>query len=210
MVLKSFRVPFYDFAVNFYNNAIGAKALFAAGLLITPALVFNPSAEYRVFQFLFFWFLARLCGKKTNFIFTIFITTFIVLFNLIIPYGRVLFSFGFFKITSGALEAGIHRAVTLQALVMLSKASVRQDLKLPGAFGRLLGESTRVFSVLMSGKYRLSAKNFMIEIDNLMLELSREELSGESGEERKTKPAGYIVLTITVIASWFPWILAYL
>jgi len=30
--------------------------------------------------------------------------------------------------------AGIHRAVTFQALVMLSKFSIRQDLKIPGAF----------------------------------------------------------------------------
>jgi len=190
---------------GFYNNIFSARALFFAGILILPAVLFNPGTEFRVLQFLFFWGLALLCGKKTNPVFTVLIIVFIIAFNLIIPYGRVLFSIGAFKITSGALTAGVHRAITLAALVMLSKLAIRQDLRIPGAFGAILAESLRVFYVIMSRKYRVTAKNFITDVDNLMIEFSGEQLT-ENGGQIRTKPAGFIVLTAVVILSWLPWI----
>jgi heptaprenyl diphosphate synthase len=188
-----------------YENIFSARALFAAGLLIMPSLVFNPSTEFRMIQFLFFCLLVLISGKKINFIFTILIIACIVAFNLIIPYGRVLFSIGAFKITSGALKAGIHRAVTLEALVMLSKVTIRQDLKIPGAFGELLGESLRLFSVIMNRKNHITGKNLIEEIDSLMLELSGEDIHQPAVRKGRTKPAGYIILAITIILSWLPW-----
>ena len=196
---------------DIYNNSISAGALFITGLLIMPAVLFNPSTEYRVVQFLFFWFLAWLSGKRIDFVFTLLITLFIVAFNLIIPYGKVLFSFGVFKITSGALEAGIHRAVTLQALVMLSRFTVRQDLKLPGAFGNLLGGSLRIFSAIMSRKrLRITEKNLFAHLDAMMLELSCEEPPQTQDETIKTKPIGYFLIVLIILLSWLPWIFIFL
>jgi heptaprenyl diphosphate synthase len=194
--------------LEIYDNIFSAKALFITGLLIMPALLFNPSTEYRVVQFLFFWFLVWLSGKKTRPVFTILIITIIITFNLLIPYGRILFSLGPFKITSGALTAGIHRAVTLIALVMLSRVTVRQDLKIPGAFGKILGESLRIFSVIMDRKFRVISKDPVAEIDNLMLELSEEEFPQTPVHEVKTKPVGYVVLIIVIILSWIPYFMA--
>jgi len=210
---------------DFYNNYFGSGALFTAGLFILPALLFNPSAEYRVLQFLFFWLLAFLCGKKTNPVFTILMIIFIIAFNLIIPYGRVLFSAGIFKITSGALTAGIHRAVTLAALIMLSKVTIRQDLTIPGAFGHILSESLRIFSVIMSKKFHVTGKNIFTEIDTLMLEICNEQLTEksnfhfkeaepsfqrtDSNEKIRTKPVGYVILIIVAVISWLPWINIY-
>ena len=189
-----------------YNNAISAKALFITGLIIMPALLFNPSTEYRVIQFLFFLFLVLLSGKKINLLSAFFITLFIIAFNLIIPYGRILFSIGAFKITSGALEAGIHRAVTLQALVMLSKVTVRDDLELPGSFGQLLGESLQIFTALTGGKMHITGKNIFAEIDSLLLELCKKELQLTKFTLTRTKPAGYVILIAVILLSWFPWI----
>jgi len=188
-----------------YYNIFSARALFIAGLFMMSALLFNPSTEYRVLQFLFFWFLAWLSGKKTRPVFTVLAIIFIVTFNLIIPYGRILFSFGAFKITSGALTAGIHRAVTFAALVMVSKITVRHDLQIPGVFGELLGNSLRMFSAIMDRKFRITGKNLITEIDNLMLELSKEKIPLAPNHEIRTKPAGYIVLITVVILSWLPW-----
>jgi len=187
-----------------YESVFGARALFIAGLAVMPALLFNPGTEYRVLQFLFFWFLVWLSGKKSNPVLTIMAIVFITAFNLIVPYGRVLFSVGAFKVTSGALTAGIHRAVTLEGLVMLSKVSVRQDLKIPGAFGGLLGESLRIFSAMMSRKYRLTGRNFFAGVDNLLMELSGEEMPVDAVRETRTKPAGYAVLAAAVVLSWLP------
>ena len=190
-----------------YENIFSAKALFLAGLIIMPALLFNPSTEYRVIQFLFFLFLAWLSGKKIDLFLTLLIIIFIVAFNLIIPYGRILFSVGAFKVTSGALLAGVHRAITLSALVMLSKVTVRQDLKFPGSFGQILGESLRMFSIIINKKYRITGKNLISEIDNMMLELSCETVSHPQVNEVKTKPVGVAVLIAVVLLSWLPWVM---
>jgi len=188
-----------------YESIFGSRALFIAGLAMMPSLVFNPETGARVVQFLFYCFLVWLSGKKINFVFTLLTIVFIAAFNLIIPYGRVLFSVGAFRITSGALKAGIHRAVTLEALLMLSKASIRQDLKIPGAFGEILGESLRLFSVLMNRKLRITGKNLIAEIDALMLELGEEEIPQTAVREARTKPAGYVILALAVILSWLLW-----
>jgi heptaprenyl diphosphate synthase len=191
---------------SIYDKLFSARALFFSGLIIMPALLFNPSVEYRALQFIFFWFLLLLTGKKTNPFLTLITILFIIAFNLIIPYGQVLFSAGPVKITSGALKSGLHRAVTFMGLIMLSKASVRQDLKIPGAFGELLGESLRLFSVMMGRKYRLKIKNPIKVIDTLLLELSEEDFSTNTEEPKKTKPAGYLILAVVIFLSWLPWL----
>jgi len=191
---------------EFYADVFSTKALFITGLVIMPALLFNPSTEYRALQFLFFWFLTWLSGKKTNPFFVILIIFSVIVFNLIVPYGRILSSVGPFKITQGALIAGVNRAVTFEALVMLSKVSVRSDIKLPGVFGELLGESLRIFSVIVSRKHSITAKNVIADIDSLMMELSCEDASMAAVREVRTKPLGYAVLAAVIIVSWLPWI----
>ena len=193
-----------------YEKIFSARALCMAGFIVMPALLFNTSTKFRVIQFLFFWFLVWLSGKKANPFITILIIAGIAAFNLIVPYGRILFSIGAFKITAGALTAGIHRAITLEALVMLSKVSIRQDLKIPGDFGELLGESLRIFSAMMNGKQRITrfstGKNIFMEIDNLMLELSNVDAPQPQISVTRTRPVGYIILAAAIILSWLPWL----
>jgi hypothetical protein len=191
---------------SIYDKLFSARALFFSGIVIMPALLFNPSTEYRALQFIFFWFLLLLTGKKTNPFLTLITIFFIIAFNLIIPYGQVLFSAGSVKITSGALKSGLQRAVTFMGLIMLSKASIRLDLKIPGPFGELLGESLRLFSVMMGKKYRLKIKNPIKVIDTLLMELSEEEFAANTEETQKTKPIGYIILTVIIFLSWLPWL----
>jgi hypothetical protein len=197
-----------------YENLFGAKALCITGLIIMPALLFNPFVPSRILLFLFFWFLAWLAGKKDNPLFTFLVIFSIVIFNLIIPYGRILFSFGVFKITAGALMGGINRAVTLEGLIMLSRITVRPNLKIPGFFGELTGESFRIFSIIMNQKQRITRKNFLDDIDRLMLELSGDS-EGNSGEApqaaavpaSRTKPAGFVILAVVTILSWLSWVM---
>jgi heptaprenyl diphosphate synthase len=182
-----------------------------------PALLFNPNPFFRILQFLFFWFLSWLSGKKNNPLITMVIMLGIVFFNLLVPYGRVLFAAGVFRVTAGALVMGIQRAVTLEGLVMLSRVSIRRDLRLPGGFGELIGESFRIFAVIMDSRQRITRKNLMGDIDALMLELSG-DMPTASGEgtpvrfsarpvpDKRTTVAGYIILAVTVILSWLPMI----
>jgi heptaprenyl diphosphate synthase len=216
-----------------YEGLFSARVLCIAGFLIMPALLFNPNTFFRLLQFFFFWFLAWLSGKKNNPLMTIIIILGVVFFNLLVPYGQVLFSAGIFKITIGALVAGIHRAVTLEGLIMLSRVSIRQDLKIPGGFGELIGESFRLFAVIMDSRQRISRKNLTGDIDALMLELSEDTpanpgtLPTATGEtatptatgktaaenpvpKQGTTAAGFIILALVVFLSWLPLIFMFM
>ena len=141
---------------------------------------------------------------------TLFIVTTIIVFNLIIPYGKVLFTVGIFKITEGALMTGIQRAATLEGLIMLSRLTVRRDLKLPGSFGELIGESFRLFALITESKPRITVKNLMADIDRLMLDLSENEAPRQAETPgTKTRLAGYAVLAAVVILAWLPWVFCY-
>ena len=215
-----------------YEGLFSARALCIAGLITMPALLFNPLTSFRVVQFLFFWFLCLLAGCKTNPLTTILVISCIVACNLIMPYGLVLCSIGTFDITQGALTSGINRAVTLSGLITLSRLSIRPDLKIPGGFGALVGESFRFFALIISrdSKKRITMKNLMGDIDRLLIELSgegkreateyhRSDTVKQAGAEAqnaeaknqeigdilpaaRTKASGFIILATVVIISW--------
>jgi heptaprenyl diphosphate synthase len=192
-------------------NRCGSRDMCITGLLIMPSLLFNPNTFGRVAQFLLFWFFAALLGKKNSIVMTLFVITGIVLFNLLVPYGRALASFGAFKITEGALLAGIHRAVTMEGLIILSKASIQKDLRFPGAFGGLLGESLRMFAALTDRKRRISPKTLIADIDAVLFDISgtlqgvaapADVCEARPGAVKKTTAAGIIMLAAAVLASW--------
>ena len=190
-----------------YDGLFGAQALFVAGLIIMPALLFAPNVLFRILFFLFFWFLAWLSGRKNNPLFTILVIFFIITFNLIFPYGQVLHTIGAFRITAGALMLGINRAITLTGLLMLSRVIIRRDLKIPGLFGELIAESFRLLSELVNRKQRLTRKNLIRDIDNIMIELSESSektFQPDAAPASRTKPAGFIILGFIIILSWLP------
>ncbi|WP_038078539.1 Gx transporter family protein [Treponema primitia] len=212
--LSSLRFRFREKRRGAYEKLFNSGELCLAGLLMMPAMVFNPDPYFRVIQFLFFWFLAWLSGKKNNPLITILIILGIVAFNLTVPYGRVLFSLGPVRITEGALLAGLQRAVTLEGLIMLSRAAIRGDLRLPGPFGELMGESFRILALVQERKHTITRKNFAMDIDNLMFELSETEAPGTSLQNTETAAAGRrgsttvgrIILAAAVILAWLPWV----
>ncbi|MDR2078144.1 MAG: Gx transporter family protein [Treponema sp.] len=193
-----------------YERLFSGEELCLAGLLMMPAVVFNPNTYFRALQFLFFWFLAWLSGKKNNPLITILIILGITAFNLTVPYGQVLFSFGPVRITAGALLGGIQRAVTLEALIMLSRAAIRHDLRLPGSFGKLIGESFRILTCIRERKQGFTRKNLVTAIDNLMIELS--ETGADAAAETPSAPRrlstamGRIILAAAAALAWLPWL----
>jgi heptaprenyl diphosphate synthase len=188
------------------ERIFGSRDLCLAGILMTPALVFNPNPYLRFLQFLFFLALVWFAGKKNNILATGAVILGIVAFNLLAPYGRVLCSFGVFRITEGALRGGIQRAATLEGLIMLSRFAIRRDLRLPGSFGGLVGESFRILAFIQERRNTVSRKNFIAGIDALLLELSEtgEPFDGASGEpsRRGSSAAGRIMLAAAVLVSW--------
>ena len=175
------------------GNSGGKKAfpdrdLLAAGLIMMTAFLFNPSTLTRGIQFLLFGLYARLTGKKIFPLITLCVMAVIIFCNLLVPYGRVLAEFGPLRLTQGSLLSGLHKAVTLEGLILLSKAAIGSDLRFPGTFGFFIGESFRLFYRLTEQRGRLSRKHLIEGIDALMVELSAGEESA-AGNPPKTEPA---------------------
>jgi heptaprenyl diphosphate synthase len=180
-----------------------------------PALLFNPSLPGRAVQFFLFWGLVLLSGRTHKLLAVFPVMAGIVFFNLLFPYGEVLFSIGPFRVSSGALEAGLGRAVTLEGLFMLSRLTIRQDLRLPGGFGELIGESFRILALLTERKRAVEAKRLIESIDELMRELSAPEAGAHAPEaavqdtaERGTPGLfpGVFILAAMIILAWLPWV----
>jgi len=177
--------------------------LFLTGLLVLPAFLFNPSTEARLIQFLLFWTCAHLLGKKNSTWTTLAVMLGIVIFNLIVPYGRVLAQIGPFRITQGALLGGIEKALTVEGLVMVSKASIRADLRLPGYFGLLIGDAFRMFERLSERRRGIDWRDPLAGLDQLLLQLSVDEAAAPT-EPKSGRPVGRLILATVIVLAWLP------
>jgi len=190
---------------RFCIKNFSSSDLAIAGLCMIPALFFNQNTYMRLVQFLFLFFIALLSGKKINPLITFSIMLAIVFFNLLVPYGELLYSIGPLKITSGAFLSGLRRAVTLEGLFMLSRSCIRSDLTFPGTFGKLAGESLRVFSRLAEAKNVFTWKNWVETLDGLLTgyaQAAKGEIKNESESGHPLK--GRVILVLVVILAWAP------
>jgi heptaprenyl diphosphate synthase len=155
------------------KKASGANSgwLFVAGLLMALIFLFNRSMEVRVAQFLFFCLLACVFGKKINLFTTLLFTSGIVFFHLLAPFGKVLAVIGPLRITQGGLYAGIDKAITVSGLVILSRACVKSDLRLPGTIGSLLGKSLRILELMRERMGMIKYPHIISGLDKIMLEM---------------------------------------
>jgi heptaprenyl diphosphate synthase len=154
------------------TNKIPPAPLFFAGLFMAAALLFTRGVMVRTAFFFAFLLLAFLAGKAGNIFLTFVFFGVIVLFNTLIPYGRVLFEIGAFSLTEGGLTQGIEKAATVEGLVMLSRVSISPRLRLPGRAGALLTESFLLLPQLYEKKTAVHAKTFINDIDKALLELN--------------------------------------
>jgi heptaprenyl diphosphate synthase len=146
-----------------------------------------------------------LVGKRNNLFITFLIILGIVFFNLLVPYGQVLLSIGPFKVTLQALVSGIHKAVTLEALIMLSRAAIRQDLRLPGKFGGLIGDSFRILEQITERKESIRRKDIAGSIDRLLFALDNEPPQGAAAPVR-TNGKGCAALILACLCAWLPFL----
>ncbi|MDR1147327.1 MAG: Gx transporter family protein [Spirochaetaceae bacterium] len=154
------------------TNKIPPAPLFFAGLFMAAALLFTKGVMVRSVLFFAFLLLALLAGKTGNIFLTFVFFVVIVLFNALIPYGRVLFEIGAFSLTEGALTQGIEKAATVEGLVMLSRFTISPRLRLPGRAGALLTESFLLLPQLYEKKAAIHTKTFIDDIDKALLELN--------------------------------------
>lgn len=190
----------------FFSAQITSRTLFFAGFLAMPAFLLNGSLPSKVLQFFLLWLFVWAVGKRNSLWITLSVSMGIILFNLMIPYGRVLWSWPPLQITQGALLGGIQKAVTVEGLVLLSKTFIRSDLELPGTFGRRIGESFRIFELMMEDDDRFVWKNPISSLDRILINFSQEApqdgITTENPLRKRTTAWGYIALAMAVGSLW--------
>jgi heptaprenyl diphosphate synthase len=157
-----------------------------------------------------FALLSKAAGKRISYLYFLILTLSISAFNLLTPWGSVLFTLGSFPVTRGALITGITKGVTISGLVFVSLFSVSRELVLPGRFGRLLGRSFYYFERLYSEKRRVRRKSFLSDIDEILLSLFPSAAAAEAPQGGgRTGLPGLVLILLTLGVSSFlsfsPW-----
>lgn len=181
-----------------------------AGATIAFAFLFENSLPVKAGMFLAFIAAAHFSGKRLSAGTTIVVSAGIVLTNLLVPSGLVLARIGPLTITRFALMEGIMKALTFEGLMLLSKASIMQGLRLPGKLGGIVGAAFLYYDRIIEYKGRIRASTLSADADAMMSAVwEKENLSeaGEAGEARASahNPTaagrkGYAILIVAVLA----------
>jgi heptaprenyl diphosphate synthase len=190
---------------------ISGNARFAGGLLLTALFLVNPSTPLRACQGILFCVYAHLAGKRNNYAATLIMVLGIVGVNLLVPYGRILLAFGPLRISEGALIGGLRKAISLEALIMLSRAMIKPGLRLPGSLGALLAETFRLLEGIRQRRGAIRPGRIIQGIDEVLMELGQADLDSPA-PNREEKPeagrgrallGGILALTAALSAAGF-------
>ncbi|MBI9100143.1 MAG: hypothetical protein JEY91_16800 [Spirochaetaceae bacterium] len=143
---------------------------FFIGMLLMLVFLLLESLTFRAVMTGFFLVLAVLAGKKIlwkNYILLIFFITF---FNLLSPWGEVLFSLGPLDITKGALISGLLKGTTFTGLILISLTSIKKGLIIPGKLGGLIGKVFFYFERIFEQKHRLKRHDLIGTLDEILMD----------------------------------------
>jgi hypothetical protein len=186
--------------------------LFAAGALVFPSFLLQQDLAIRAVQVVLYVCLCAFSGRRVRPLQYFVVAAGIVVFNLVIPTGRVLLSVFGLPLTEGALKSGLLKATAMTGLIALSQFSIRSDLRIPGRIGGLLGRSLFYFERIMGQRRKVERRDVIGSIDALLLDVHRAPvtneqassgLAGGSGEEwRRSTPQGFAFLAAVVLVNW--------
>jgi hypothetical protein len=152
-------------------RGVSPSFLFFFGLLLAPSFWLQERPALKAAQAVLFFALAawtrpRGCWRA-GLASLIFLAA-TVLVNLAVPLGRVLWNVGPWKITAGALEAGLGKGLTLVGLAYLSRFCVRPDLRLPGAAGRYVARTFYYLNRLLELRRSVSLSRLAESLDRTL------------------------------------------
>lgn len=185
------------------GRLISPAILFWTGLAILPAFLFQNSLVVRVAQVGLFIGLAIMAGKRVSFLYFGGMLISIALFNLLVPTGKVFFFVAGFPITELALISGLHKGLGIVGLVMISLATVRPQLVLPGSIGGLLGYMFRYYEEILSQRSHFDSRHPIASIDRILFRLGTTAATSQiSRSSYGMTFAGWFLVGILVISQW--------
>jgi hypothetical protein len=192
-----------------FQLGVSPSLLFLAGLLLAPALLMQRRLEVKTVQLLFLFALAwtadpaRVSRSAPGTLVFLAVT---VLINLTVPLGRVLTRVGPLAVTEEALQAGLDKALTLAALIYLSRFFIRRSLVLPGPLGRYVGGTLQYLNRLLELRSRIRLRHLASDLDRVLQEAYRRPLKHGAGPAGRNTPLGLAALAC-LLALNYGWLL---
>ena len=153
---------------NWLDRQVSARVLLAWLCLTAPSMLVSSSPAVRAAQLAVLIVVAVGMRRRIRWGRTALFFAAVVVFNLATPGGRVLAAPAGIPVTAGALEVGLTKAFGLTGLLVLSKAGIRRDLRLPGRAGRLLDLTLAYVRAFLSADVKLLARDPVGRLDNLL------------------------------------------
>jgi len=152
-----------------WEAAFSPVPLALSGAFLSLCLLFMPGLAGRAAFFAAASFAAWLSGRKVSPLAALVVIAGIVGANLLVPVGRLILAWGPLRIHQESLYQGLEKALTFEALVMVSKASLGPSLRLPGRFGSFFAEALRCYDRILERKATVRAATFFKDIDDALV-----------------------------------------
>ncbi len=183
---------------------IDATAQLVGGLAFLLLFLLHSSLLLRSLQMVFFLFCIPASGKRVRFALLLPMAFAAVAFQLLQPAGEVLFRWGRFALTDGALHEGLFRAVTITGMIAVSIFSVRPGIRIPGQAGKMIGQLLLYFEQIIEYRRQLaheqlfaSQHGFVHKLDMVLFSVfppDAAEIPVQEPFQQKTSLAGYLFL----------------
>jgi hypothetical protein len=194
---------------SWLDGQFSPSFLFFWGLVLAPAVVLQDRLWLKAIQAAVLLALVAAAGRIHSRGFlpgSLLFVLATVGVNLLSPIGRLLLRLGPLQVTSGALAAGLRKALTLLALAYLSRLCVRRDLSLPGPAGRYLRLTFGYLNALLVRRPAMAGRDLIGRIDAVLQAVCGQEQGEREGVPRsnRTTAAGLAMMTAGAGLMWFP------
>ena len=185
---------------RFWKWLISPSLLFVTVMVSFPAFLFQKKLMVLVAEAFVFFLLALTRRGKLRLLPSILMIAGITFFALFSPHGQVLARWGRFSVTTGALEAGLIRGLSLAGMVFLSQLALSPQLHLPGKLGSfvvdmfgLLDNLTKEGLVFSKDKKFVGIKELMSILDEHLYQVYWSD--GQEGKALEQKQVAKIPLS---------------
>jgi hypothetical protein len=192
---------------------VSPHALFVCGALLFPPFLMQQDIVVRAGLIFVFAIVNVIAGRRVRVLQFAVVSAGIVLFNLVIPTGKVLAAPLGLPITDGALKSGLMKATAMTGLIVLSQFSIRPSLRLPGRVGGLIGRSLYYFEAIMGERRRIDRRDIIGSIDALLLSIrdtSRPVAETPGAPHGLTNVRGGVAMLLIVASNWIIFVLTLL
>jgi hypothetical protein len=198
---KEFRRATLRGMINRLAPWISPGVLLMCGIAVMPPYILQRDLLLKCIQLPVFMLLCLLAAKRLRLLGNLLFFSAVVIFHILTPTGRVLFTVGRWAVTETALRTGAMKALTFVGLYYISAFAIDPHVRFPGRFGYLLSRTFGYFHLLFQGR-RFDPRRPVESLDELLLGLDGDSAVPGEQKSRRTAVGGYFLVTGIAALSW--------